>query len=107
MATFAKIENGFVTNLIIVDNSDCGKGDFPESEKIGQEFIASLAIEGEWLQTSINTHMGIHMEGGKEFRKNCAMIGGTYDKKRDAFIPIKPLEGNWILDEETCLWEQQ
>lgn len=31
------------------------------------------------------------------------MIGGTYDKERDAFIPPKP-EGDYALDEETCLW---
>jgi hypothetical protein len=107
MAHFAKIEDDIVTNIIVIGNEDCGGGDFPKSEKIGQEFIASLEIEGEWLQTSYNTYMGTHMEGGKPFRKNYAIIGGTYDKKRDAFIPIKPLEGNWILDEETCLWEQQ
>ena len=107
MAHFAKIENNIVTNICIINNEDCGGGDFPESEKIGQDFIKSLGIEGKWLQTSCNTYMGVHMEGGKAFRKNYAMIGGTYDKQRDAFIPIKPKEGNWILDEETCLWEEE
>lgn len=114
MALFAKIENSFVVDIIIVDDKDCGGGDFPESERIGQDFIKSLGISGEWLQTSYNTHMGVNMEGKKAFRKNCAMIGGTYDKQRDAFIPINPngldLEtpfGKWVLDEETCLWEKQ
>jgi len=37
-------------------------------------------------------------------RKNYAAIGYTYDEERDAFIPPKPEEGNWELDEETCLW---
>jgi hypothetical protein len=37
-------------------------------------------------------------------RKNYAGIGYTYDEARDAFIPPKP-EGNWVLDEETCLWK--
>jgi len=37
-------------------------------------------------------------------RKNYAGIGFTYDEARDAFIPPKP-EGNWVLDEETCLWK--
>lgn len=36
--------------------------------------------------------------------KNYAGIGYTYDATRDAFIPPKP-EGNWVLDEETCLWK--
>jgi len=38
-------------------------------------------------------------------RKNYAGIGYTYDATRDAFIPPKP-EGNYILNEETCLWEE-
>jgi len=37
-------------------------------------------------------------------RKNYAGIGFTYDEDRDAFIPPKP-EGNFILNEDTCLWE--
>jgi hypothetical protein len=28
----------------------------------------------------------------------------TYDAERDAFIPPKPEEGDWELDEETCRW---
>jgi hypothetical protein len=39
-----------------------------------------------------------------KIRKNYAGIGFTYDEARDAFIPPKP-EGNWVLDEETCLWK--
>jgi len=38
-------------------------------------------------------------------RKNYAGIGFTYDEARNAFIPPKP-EGNWSLNEETCLWEE-
>ena len=37
-------------------------------------------------------------------RKNYAGIGFTYDATRDAFIPPKPPEGNWSLDEQTCRW---
>lgn len=37
-------------------------------------------------------------------RKNYAGIGYTYDSTRDAFIPPKPAEGNWRLDEQTCRW---
>lgn len=38
------------------------------------------------------------------YRKNYAGIGFTYDFERDAFIPPKP-EGDWVLSEDTCLWE--
>lgn len=37
-------------------------------------------------------------------RKNYAGIGYIYDEQRNAFIPPKPKEGNWMLDEKTCLW---
>jgi hypothetical protein len=56
MAHFAKIKNGLVQQVIVVSNEDCGGGEFPESEPIGQKFIASLGIEGEWLQTSYHAN---------------------------------------------------
>jgi hypothetical protein len=56
-------------------------------------------------RTSYNTLGGAHLLGGVPFRKNYAGIGFTYDAERDAFIPPKPEEGEWILNEETCLWE--
>lgn len=37
-------------------------------------------------------------------RKNYAGIGYTYDSTRDAFIPPKPAEGDWQLNEQTCRW---
>jgi len=52
MAHFALVENGTVQQTIVIVNDDCGGGDFPASEPIGQAFIASLGLEGEWLQTS-------------------------------------------------------
>jgi hypothetical protein len=88
MAHFALVENGEVKNVIVVSNSDCGGGDFPESEQIGREFIASLGIDGDWYQTSYN----------KNFRSNYALIGGTFDAERDAFIEVKPFP-SWILND--------
>ena len=76
MAHFAKIENDTVTQVIVVSNDDCGGGDFPESELIGQAFIASLGLTGEWLQTSYHAN----------FRKNYASIGYTYDAQLDEFV---------------------
>ena len=69
MAHFAKIENGFVQQVIVVSNDDCGGGDFPESEPIGQAFIASLGLTGEWLQTSYHAN----------FRGKYAGIGDTWN----------------------------
>ena len=63
MAHFAKVENGVVQQIIVVSNDDCGGGDFPESEPIGQEFIASLGLSGEWLQTSYHANFRGHYAG--------------------------------------------
>lgn len=54
MAHFAQIKNNVVTDVIVIANSDCNDLPFPDSEPIGQAFIASLGIEGTWLQTSYN-----------------------------------------------------
>jgi hypothetical protein len=69
-----------------------------------QDFIDTLSDKTSWVQTSYNTRGGQHPEG-RPLRKNYAGIGYTYDPVRDAFIPPK-LEGDWILNEDTCLWEQ-
>jgi hypothetical protein len=76
MAHFAKIENGMVSQVIVVSNADCGGGDFPASEPIGQAFIASLGIAGEWKQTSYNHN----------FRNSFAFVGFTYDADADVFV---------------------
>ena len=77
MAHFAKVTNGKVDQVIVVSNDDCGGGDFPTSEPIGQAFIASLGLTGDWLQTSYHAN----------FRGNYAGIGYTYDPATDTFSP--------------------
>jgi hypothetical protein len=69
MAHFALVNNTDVEAVIVVDNNDCGGGSFPASEPIGQAYIASLGITGEWLQTSYSA----------SFRGLYAGIGYTYD----------------------------
>jgi hypothetical protein len=54
VAHFAKVLNNVVVEVIVVSNDDCDNLDFPASEPVGQAFIASLGIPGEWLQTSYN-----------------------------------------------------
>lgn len=76
MAHFAKIENGIVTQVIVVNNETLGDLEFPESESIGQEFIASIGLDGEWLQTSYNGN----------FRGTYAGVGFTYDAELDEFV---------------------
>ena len=88
MGHFAKVTNGIVTQVIVAE---------PE---FFDTFVDSSP--GEWVQTSYNTRGGQHPEN-RPLRKNYAGIGFTYDVERDAFIPPKP-EGDYALDEETCLW---
>jgi len=76
VAHFAKIENGIVSQVIVIGNDDCGGGDFPASEAVGQAFIALLGLAGEWKQTSYNAN----------FRSKYAGIGDTYDAINDVFV---------------------
>lgn len=97
MAHFAKINktSGKVERVIVVGNADCGGGDFPESEPIGQEFIKNvLRDDGTWLQTSYNHN----------FRNRYAGIGYVYDFNRDVFLPPKPFN-SWTLNENVLEWE--
>ncbi len=81
MAHFAKVENGVVQQVIVVADFDCGGGTFPASEPVGQAFLASLGLEGEWKQTSYNNN----------FRDKYAGIGYTYDSVNDVFVaPVSP-----------------
>ena len=89
MAHYAKVENGVVTEVIVIDQETLNTGLWGDPAM--------------WVQTSYNTHGGKHPEG-RPLRKNFAGIGFTYDAQRDAFIPPKPF-ASWILNEDTCLWE--
>ena len=70
MAHFAKVdESGIVRQVIVVDNNDILDSKGKESEKVGQDFIASIGLEGTWVQTSYNNN----------FRGKYAGIGDTWD----------------------------
>jgi hypothetical protein len=79
MAHFAQIQDGIVTQVIVISNDDA-PDPFPESEALGQAFIASLGLGGEWVQTSYHGN----------FRGHYAGIGYTYDPELDEFIPPEP-----------------
>ena len=80
MAHWAKIENGIVVQVNVVED----------------DFIQANPdrYTGQWVKTSYNGNI----------RKNYAGIGYTYDAVRDAFIPQKPYD-SWLLNEDTCQWE--
>ena len=82
MANFAQVTDNLVRSVIVVNNSDCGGGEYPDSEPIGQAFIADIGIEGDWLQTSYNNN----------FRGQYAGQGMTYDPVLDEFVSPQPEE---------------
>lgn len=96
MAHFAKVVDGIVTKVIVAES------DFFNN------FVDESA--GQWIQTSYNTHGGIHYgqdgnpDGGVALRKNFAGVGYTYDATKDAFIAPQPYD-SWVLNEDSCLWE--
>ena len=67
MAHFAKIEDGIVTQVVVVDN---------EHEADGEAYLNSLGLEGTWVQTSYNGNI----------RGKYAAIGDTYDSVADVFV---------------------
>lgn len=69
MAHFARVENNIVQQVIVVHNNSVNNLDFPDSEPIGKEFIASLGLDGEWVQTSYNNN----------FRNTFAGVGYTWN----------------------------
>ena len=82
MAHFALIDSSnIVREVIVISNADCGGGDFPASEPVGQAFINGphpdcLALEGVWKQTSYSG----------SFRGCFAGIGFSYDAALDIFV---------------------
>jgi hypothetical protein len=114
MAHFAEIdEMDFVLRVIRLDNADAPDPATAHSEPLGQAFIASLGLPGEWRQTSYHGN----------FRKQYAGIGYRYDADADVFIAPqpypswtlnashdwqpptpRPTEGDWYWDEDTLSW---
>ena len=86
MAHWAEIDENNVVMRVVVGNND-------EPDEGYQWLIDNLG--GRWVQTSYNGNI----------RKNFAGIDYTYDPVRDAFISLRPEGTGWVLNEETCRWE--
>jgi hypothetical protein len=112
MAHYAFMDNNNNVSQVI---SGRDENDLPENVSDWELYYADL-IGQTCKRTSYNTIGGVHYiideEGNrvpsedqsKALRKNYAGIGFTYDEARDAFILPKPKDGEWVLDENTCLW---
>ena len=82
LAHFAQVDSGgIVRQVIVIDNKDCGGGDYPVSNSIGKAFIASIGLAGNWEQTSYSN----------SFRGTYAGQGFTFDAAADMFVsPAAP-----------------
>jgi len=89
MSHFAKVIDGIVTEVLVI-----------EQDVVNTGLFGDPAL---FVQTSYNTYGGQHPKG-RPLRKNYAGIGYTYDAVRDAFISPSPFP-SWLLNEETCLWD--
>jgi hypothetical protein len=89
MANFAKLdENNIVIEVNCVHNNELLDENGNESEEKGIQFLINWSGGySNWKQTSYN----------RNFRKNCAGIGYTYQADIDAFVPPKPY-ASWTLD---------
>ena len=86
MGHYAKVENGIVTQVIVADGPDwCEQN-----------------LGGEWVQTSYNTHGGVHSSGKLPIHKNYAGIGYTFDGV--GFSAPQPYP-SWTKNLNTYLWE--
>ncbi len=87
MAHFAKVENGVVTQVIVIEQDVLNLGHWGDP--------------ASWVQTSYNTRGGQHPEG-RPLHKNYAGIGYTWDGT--GFAPPQPYP-SWTKNPDTYLWE--
>ena len=91
MAHFAHVSDGVVYAVTVIDDKDCGGGVFPESESVGQEFIASLGLDGEWVQCSYSNSFRFWMPSA------------GYEWDGEGFIMPSP-GTDWTFDDDTYQW---
>ena len=114
MAHFAEVDaNNVVLRVIVVANADAPDPAPSNSEPLGRQYLASIGLDGNWVQTSYNG----------SFRKQYAGPGYTYIPEADVFIrpqpypswtldanydwqppTARPEEGRWFWDESTQAW---
>jgi len=89
-----------------------GKGLVANVIAAEQDFINSGLVcdPFTWVQTSYNTHGGIHYgadgqpDGGVALRANYAGIGDTYDQANDVFYKPQPYP-SWTISAPTWIWQ--
>jgi len=96
MAHFAQIDSdSIVTQVIVVDNSDCLDSAGNESEAVGIAFCQDLlGADTNWVQTSYNRNIRFWYAGA----------GMKYDSTNDVFYGVQPYP-SWVLNTTTWAWD--
>ena len=96
MSHFAKVLDGKVIQIIVAE------------KEFFDTFVDSSP--GNWIQTSYNTHGGIHYDSntnepdnGIALRANYAGIGYIYDAINDVFYAPQPYP-SWTISAPTWIW---
>lgn len=97
MAHFAQVKDGIVVSVVPVRNcaiggcinpgddvdyqadqhTECGDLEYPDTESLGQQFLASIGLGTGWIQASYNNN----------FRAAYPGLGWLYDAVADEFVP--------------------
>lgn len=88
MSHFAKVVDGVVQEVIVIEADVLASGNWGDPAL--------------WVQTSYNTHGGVHSQGGTPLRKNYAGKNMLYDGI--GFYAPQPYP-SWTRNSETYLWE--
>ena len=107
MAHFAKLGvNGKVIQVLTLDNKDMLNADGVEDEAVGQQYLElhNNWPAQMWVQTSYNTSMNTHKNGGTPLRGNYAGIGYEWDEDNQIFWPKKAFP-SWVKDTTTASWQ--
>lgn len=114
MAHFAELGiNDVVIKCVFVDNADNMTSGGLESESVGVEHLRKNH-GGTWVQYSVNTRGGVHIEGRTPLRGNPPSPDGTwkYNAEYDIFHKINPpndrngiASTSWTLNTTTGIWE--
>jgi len=78
MAHFARVDNGIVSEVIVIANEVLLDENGVEQESIGVQFCHDT-FGGNWIQTSYNSN----------FRGQYAGVGMKYDSDIDKFVMIE------------------
>jgi hypothetical protein len=114
MAHFAELdENDLVIRVVRINNDAMVADDGQELEQLGILECERVIGPGRWIQTSYNTHQGVHFDsdldapdGGIAFRGNYAQPGFKYYADLDIFAQAVRPEGTpeWFVLNERGLW---